>query len=96
MTILHTREGHRPDLSDCPPSKLAKNHSLEHGIGQEGPLGRFLIRGSRSHDFIDELQPEPGEVVIDKPGKGAFFATDLDLILRTVDEILDRVLGRHE
>jgi nicotinamidase-related amidase len=83
MTILHTREGHRPDLSDCPPSKLAKNHSLEHGIGQEGPLGRFLIRGSRSHDFIDELQPEPGEVVIDKPGKGAFFATELDLILRT-------------
>ncbi len=83
MTIMHTREGHRPDLSDCPPSKLAKNRALEFGIGDEGPLGKILIRGSRSHDFIDELRPEPGEIVIDKPGKGAFYATDLDLILRT-------------
>ncbi len=83
MTIMHTREGHRPDLSDCPPSKLGKNRSIKHGIGDDGPLGKFLIRGSRSHDFIEELHPEPGEIVIDKPGTGAFYATDLDLILHT-------------
>ena len=80
-TVIHTREGHRPDLSDCPPSKIARGR-LSCGIGDAGPMGRILIRGEKGHDIIDELQPVGDETVIDKPGKGAFFATDLDFILQ--------------
>lgn len=79
--VIHTREGHSPDLSDCPPTKLARGR-LSCGIGDNGPMGRILVRGSYGHGIIDELAPAPGEPVVDKPGKGAFFATDLDLILR--------------
>ena len=78
--VIHTREGHRPDLADCPPTKLARGR-LPSGIGDVGPMGRILVQGSYGHDIIDELKPAPGEPVLDKPGKGAFFATDLDLIL---------------
>jgi nicotinamidase-related amidase len=77
MTVIHTREGHLPDLSDCPPAKLNRGHpSLR--IGDPGPRGRILIRGEYGHDIIDELAPIPGELVIDKPGKGSFYATALD------------------
>jgi nicotinamidase-related amidase len=72
LPVIHTREGHRPDLSDCPPAKLARG-----AIGRAGAFGRILIRGEYGHDIIDELQPVGDEVVIDKPGKGAFYATDL-------------------
>ena len=82
VTIIHTREGHRPDLSDCPPHKLARSKKQNAAIGSEGAMGRLLTRGSKSHDFVDELQPVSGEIILDKPGKGAFVATDLDLILR--------------
>lgn len=82
VTIIHTREGHRPDLSDCPAHKLARSKHQNAPIGSEGAMGRLLTRGSKSHDFVDELQPIPGEIVLDKPGKGSFVATDLDLILR--------------
>jgi len=81
MLVIHTREGHRPDLSDCPPSKLARGH-LDTPIGSEGPNGRILVRGEEGHGIIDELAPIDGEVVLDKPGKGAFYATDLELLLR--------------
>lgn len=81
MLIVHTREGHRPDLSDCPPSKLARGR-LDMGIGSSGPKGRILVRGEEGHDIIDALSPREGEVVIDKPGKGSFYATDLELLLR--------------
>jgi nicotinamidase-related amidase len=84
MTVIHTREGHRPDLSDLPPAKLRRgNPSLR--IGDPGPKGRILIRGEYGHDIIDELAPVEGEIVIDKPGKGAFYATDLDRILESHD-----------
>jgi len=79
--VIHTREGHRPDLSDCPPSKLARGH-LRSGIGDQGSMGRILVRGEYGHDIVDELTPIDGEPVVDKPGKGAFFATDLEFILR--------------
>jgi nicotinamidase-related amidase len=81
LMVIHTREGHRPDLSDCPPSKLARGH-LDTPIGADGPNGRVLVRGERGHDIVDELAPIEGEVVLDKPGKGAFYATDLELLLR--------------
>src|SRR3954469_9040475 len=76
LPIIHTREGHQPDLSDCPPSKLARG-----AIGQPGAFGRILIRGEYGHDIIDELQPIAGEAVVDKPGKGAFYATELQELL---------------
>jgi nicotinamidase-related amidase len=81
ILVIHTREGHRPDLSDCPPTKIARGR-LSCGIGDVGPMGRILVRGSYGHDIIDELKPVDGEPVLDKPGKGAFFATDLDVMLR--------------
>jgi nicotinamidase-related amidase len=81
MMVIHTREGHRPDLSDCPPSKLVRGRGKTR-IGDPGPMGRLLVRGELGHDIVPELYPKPGETVIDKPGKGAFYATDLELVLR--------------
>lgn len=81
LKIIHTREGHRPDLSDCPPSKRARGN-LQIKIGDKGPMGRVLVRGEHGHGIIDVLAPLASETIIDKPGKGAFFATDLDLILK--------------
>jgi nicotinamidase-related amidase len=81
MMVIHTREGHRPDMTDCPPAKLARGKS-DTPIGSEGPNGRILIRGEVGHDIIEELAPADGEAVLDKPGKGAFYATDLELMLR--------------
>ncbi len=82
LLIIHTREGHRADMSDCPPSKQARGH-LKIGIGDKGPLGsRILIRGEAAHDIIPELYPIAGEAILDKPGKGAFYQTDLELMLR--------------
>jgi nicotinamidase-related amidase len=81
MLVIHTREGHRSDMTDCPPSKLARGR-LEFGIGSPGPKGRVLIRGEFGHGIVDELAPATGEIVLDKPGKGAFYATDLELMLR--------------
>ena len=80
MLVVHTREGHRPDLTDLPPSKKLRG-KLKAGIGDAGPMGRILVRGEYGHDIIDELKPASGEPVIDKPGKGAFYATDLDALL---------------
>jgi nicotinamidase-related amidase len=80
LTVVHTREGHLPDLSDCPPAKLARG-APSMRIGDEGPLGRILVRGEYGHDIVDELAPAPGEPVVDKPGKGAFYATDLGALL---------------
>jgi len=80
MLVIHTREGHRPDLADAPPAKLSRGH-LSCGIGDPGPFGRILVRGEHGHGIIDELAPADGEPVLDKPGKGAFYATDLELLL---------------
>lgn len=80
MLIIHTREGHRPDLSDAPRAKVERGApSLR--IGAPGPMGRILIRGEKGHDIIPALAPRPGEPVVDKPGKGAFYATDLQSML---------------
>jgi len=82
MHIVYTREGHRPDLSDCPPAKLARSRAAGAEIGSMGPIGRLLVRGEHGHDLVDELQPRAGEPVIDKPGYSAFHQTELDQILR--------------
>ena len=80
MLVVHTREGHRPDLADCPPTKRARGR-LKAGIGDPGPMGRILVRGEYGHDIVKELAPVTSEPVVDKPGKGAFYATDLQAIL---------------
>ena len=79
MFVIHTREGHRPDLSDVPPSKMRRGGD----IGKPGPMGRILVRGEYGHDIVDELQPIDGEPIIDKPGKGSFYQTDLEVILQS-------------
>ncbi len=81
ILVIHTREGHRPDLSDAPPLKVERGDPTTR-IGAPGPMGRILIRGEAGHDIIPQLYPVDGEPVIDKPGKGAFYQTDLDLMLR--------------
>jgi biuret amidohydrolase len=80
MMVIHTREGHRADLTDCPPSKMRRGRPARK-IGDEGSMGRLLVRGEKGHDIVPELYPKAGEPVIDKPGKGAFYATDLEGIL---------------
>ncbi|HEX4114112.1 MAG TPA: isochorismatase family cysteine hydrolase [Stellaceae bacterium] len=82
IAVIHTREGHRSDLFDLAPAKKARGR-LKSGIGDPGPMGRILVRGEYGHDIIDELKPIAGEPVIDKSGKGAFYATDFDTLLKS-------------
>lgn len=89
MLVIHTREGHKPDLSDAPRAKLERGAPRQR-IGDMGPMGRILVRGEAGHDIIPALYPLPGEPIIDKPGKGAFYATDLHITLRyhNIDDLI--------